>query len=182
MIKLDRISLKQYCELEDRSEYDFAMQYAFCFTEPVDEYGVGDLTEQSFGFIKDFQYSIEQGLSFDELIKTISDLSKVKDIGSEPIDKFIRFSNYLKESIRQIIEVENQLLSHEPDADEEAAGMDRFDRLGIYLQIRSLTGGDITKHEKVKSLPYSLCLTEMYTAKQMNDYERELIRIKQNKH
>jgi len=56
--------------------------------------------------------------------------------------------------------------------------MERFNGLGVYLQIRSLTNGDVTKFEQVRKLPYSLCFTEMFTAKQQSEYQKELIRIK----
>lgn len=185
MIELEKISLKEYIELEEerRVEYDFAMKYAFCFTEPVDEYKVGDFMELSFGFIKDLQYNIEQGIKFDQIIKTISELTnlKDKDLGSEPFDKIIRFSNYIKESIKQIVEVESEKLGHEPEPDEEQAGIERFEGLGVYLQIRSLTGGDVTKFEAVRNMPYSVCFTEMYTAKQLNEYEKELTEIMKRK-
>jgi len=75
MIELKRINVRQYVELEDKSEYDFAMKYAFIFTEPTDEYKVGDVMELSFGFIKDFQYEMEKGLTYDKLFQFISEVS-----------------------------------------------------------------------------------------------------------
>jgi hypothetical protein len=182
LIELNPISVSQYLELEDKSEFDFAMKFAFVFTEPIDEYKIGDIMEQPFGWVKDFQYEIEQGLSFAKLIDLVSETGKIKDIGKEPLDKFMRFANYLITSIQQIVEVENESLAYEPDPDEVEAGMDKFNGLGVYLQIRSLTGGDVTKFDQVRQLPYSLCFTEMYTAKQMSDYQKDLTRIKQNKH
>lgn len=181
MIELAAISLRQYVELEDRSEYDFAMKYAFRFKEPIDEYKLGDMTEQTFGLVKDLQYDIETGMTFDKLLDYIKQLSKVNDIGAEPIDKVMRFSNYLIESIKQIIEVENQSLSYEPDMDEEEAGMDRFTGLGVYLQMRSIATTFHITPQKVREWKYADALTEMYTAKQLNDYERELMKIKQRK-
>lgn len=179
MIELTSISVAQYLELEDKTEYDFAMKFAFVFKEPVDEYGIGDMMEQPFGYVKDFQYEIEQGLSFAKLIDLVTETKKIKNIGKEPLDKLMRFANYLITSIEQIVEVENESLAYEPDPDEIEAGMDKFNGLGVYLQIRSLTNGDITKFDQVRKLPYSLCFTEMYTAKQMSDYQKDLMKIKQ---
>lgn len=181
MIELSKISLRQYVELEDRTEYDFAMKYAFCFKEPIDEYKLGDLTELEFGTIKDLQYDIETGMTFDKLLNYIERLGKIKNIGTEPLDKVMRFSNYILESIKQIIEVENQILSHEPDIDEEEAGMDRFNGLGVYLQLRSIAITFHTTPNEVRKWKYADALTEMYTAKQLSDYERDLMKIKQRK-
>lgn len=182
MIELSPITVNEYLVLEDKSEYDFAMKFAFIFKEPIDEYGIGDMMEQSFGFIKDFQYEIEQGFSFNKLINLIAETKKIDDIGNQPLDKFMRFANYLITSIEQIVDVENESLAHDPEPEEIEAGMDRFNGLGVYLQIRSLTNGDVTKFDQVRKLPYSLCFTEMYTAKQMSDYQKDLMKIKQRPH
>jgi len=107
MIALNSISVAQYLELDDKSEYDFAMKFAFRFKEPIDEYKIGDVMEQPFGWVKDFQYELEQELTFAKLIDFVIETGKIKNIGKEPLDKFMRFSNYLITSIQQIIEVEN---------------------------------------------------------------------------
>lgn len=181
MIELKNISLREYVELEDRSEYDFAMKYAFRFKEPVDEYGLGDMTELTFGVIKDLQYDIESGMTFEKLLEYTERLGQIKAIGSEPLDKVMRFSNYIIESIKQIIDVENQTLSHEADPDEEEAGMERFNGLGVYLQMRSIATTFHITPQEVREWKYADALTEMYTAKQLNDYERDLMKIKQRK-
>lgn len=199
MITLKTITIRQYVELEDKSEYDFAMKYAFRFTEPKDEYGIGDIMELPFGFIKDFQYELEQGLKIEWLFDTVTDLiykTRPKGfkklswyikkklgfnfIGAEPLDKFMRFVNYLKESMKELIEAENIALAYEPTEKELNAGIERFNGLGVYIQIRSLTKGDLTKHEQIRALPYSLCFTELYTSKQLADYEKDITKLSQN--
>jgi hypothetical protein len=174
--------VRDYINLEDKSEYDFAIRYASIFTNQVDEYKVGDISELTFGFVKDTQYDLENGATFGKVIEIISDMEIVKDIGAEPLDKFVRFSNYLIESIKQIIDIENQTLSHTPDADEEEAGMNRFDDLGIYLQIRSIAQTFHIEPQKVREWKYSEAFVEMVTAKALNEYERELNKIKARKH
>ena len=178
MIELEKISVKQYVELEDRAEYDFAIKYATIFTNQDDEYGIGDVMELSFGFVKDFQYDLETGMSFEKLVGYVEKLTK-KKIGKEPLDKFIRFTNYLIESIKQIIEIESKTLAYDPTEREEMAGIGKFEGLGVYLQIRSLTKGDLTKYEPIRNMSYSLCFTEMYTAKQISDYEKELTKLRE---
>jgi hypothetical protein len=174
MITLDHITLSQYSNLEDKKEYDFAMKYAFIFTDPVDEYKIGDLMELPFGFIKDLQYEIEIGLTFTKLIDFIIEITNKKSIINEPLDKICRFGNYLTKGVKKIIEVEKIALAHEPSGEEEAAGIDRFNGLGVALQIRQLTRGDVTKSEVVRSLPYSVCFTELYICKLESDFQKEL--------
>jgi len=174
MIELLPLTVAEYSNLENTRDYDFAMLYAFKFTDPVDEYNVGDVMELPFGFIKDFQFELEHGLTFAKLVDFVLQYTGKKTVGPQPLDKFCRFANYLKKSIEDIIEIENQTLSYEPSDKEQNAGMDRFKDLGVYLQIRSLTGGDVTKVESVRALPYSLCFTELFAAKQLYEYNKEL--------
>lgn len=179
MIELANITVNQYLELEDKSEYDFAMKFAFIFKEPIDEYKIGDIMEQPFGFVKDFQYEIEQGLSFAKLIDLVVETKKIKNLGKQPLDKFMRFANYLITSIEQIVEVENESLAYEPDPDEVEAGMDKFNGLGVYLQMRSIATTFNITPQQVRTWTYSEAFTEMYTAKQMSDYQKDLMKIKQ---
>jgi hypothetical protein len=174
MIELQPLTVSEYFDLEDSSQYDFAMKYAFKFTDPVDEYGVGEVTELSFGFIKDFQWDLETGLTMAKLIDYVLQLTGKKTVKDEPLDKFCRFCSYLTDGVKTILDNEQETLAYEPTDQEQAAGMDRFKHLGVYLQIRSLTGGDVTRVETVRALPYSLCFTEMYTAKQLKEYEDEI--------
>jgi hypothetical protein len=176
MIELESITLSQYFDLSNEGkakEYDFAMKFTFPFTDPVDEYKVGDLREQPFGLIKDMQYDIEQGISFTQLLEYIQTITKIKDLKDEPLDKLCRFIAYLKDGIEQILEVEQQTLAYEASDIEVSSGIDRFQGLGVYLQIRSLTGGDVTKYDAVRALPYHLCYTELYTSKQLKEFEQE---------
>lgn len=174
MIELQNITVSQYFNLEDKSQYDFAMKYAFKFTDPVDEYNVGDVMELPFGVVKDLQYDIERGMNMNNMVDHVLKLTKKKSVANEPLDKFVRFCSYLVEGIKNIMEVEQVTLAYEASDKEQSAGIDRFKDLGIYLQIRSLTGGDVTKIDQVRALPYSTCFTEMYTQKQLKEYENDL--------
>jgi hypothetical protein len=178
MISIANISLNKYFSLtnEERVEYDFAMKYAFTFTDSVDEYAIGDIIELPFGIIKDIQFDLEHGLAFNKLLEYIKSLIK-KDIMPEPLNKICRFGQYLVKGVEEICEYEKQTLAYEAKADEEQAGIEKFNGLGVYMQIRSLTGGDVTKYDQVRALPYSLCFTELYTAKQLADYQNELNKI-----
>lgn len=183
MIELEQITVCQYLELEDKSEYHFAMKFAIQFTEPIDEFKIGDCMELPFGIVKDFQFDLEQGITFDKGLDYLSKITKrtIKQLTSEPVDKFFRGFNYLKKSIQDIIDVEAESLAHEPTEEEIEAGMDKFEGLGVYMQIRSLCNGDITKYVQIRALPYSLCFTEMYTAKQTAEYQKALSKIYQRR-
>ena len=45
MIELNDITLKEYFELEDKSEFDFAIKYGYTFNKGVDVFEIGDITQ-----------------------------------------------------------------------------------------------------------------------------------------
>ncbi len=117
---------------------------------------------------------IEQNqLDFFKIVDLVIEVLHRETVGPEPLDKFWRFFNYLKSGVISILETEKIALAYEPTAKEIEAGMDRFEGLGVYMQTRSLTGGDITKFEAVRRLPYSFCFTELNTVKQLHYYQQE---------
>ena len=176
MIELDPITVSEYVNLDPKEQepYNFALMFVKRFNTPVDEFKVGDVMDLSFGFVKDLQYEMERGISWQKLVDFVLEATKLENVADIPLDKFSRFANYLKKSVQTILDVEEQTLAYDPTDSEQSAGMDRFKNLGIYLQIRKLTGGDVTKYDAVRALPYSLCFTELYTSKQLHDYEQEL--------
>lgn len=177
MIELENITVSDYAnlDLKDQEPYNFAMAFVHRFNKPVDEYKIGDVMELPFGFIKDFQFELEQNtLSWLKMVEFVTQVLKKETIKDEPLEKFSRFSQYLKAEVQKILEVEEKTLAYESTSQELDAGMDRFKGLGVYLQIRKLTGGDITRYDQVRNLPYSLCFTELYTSKQLYEYEQEL--------
>ena len=71
MIELKRISVNDYIELDDKSQYDFAMRFAVKFNESVNEFEIIDIFELPFGFIIDYQFEMIQGMSLMRQIELI---------------------------------------------------------------------------------------------------------------
>ena len=78
MIILNDLTYKEYYNLEpdEQVEYDFAMKYGKRFNIPVDIFEVGDLTEQSFGFVKDLQFDMKEGLTWEKLFAMAIEILK----------------------------------------------------------------------------------------------------------
>ena len=173
MLELDRIILKQYLELEpdDRSDYDFALKFAIQFTKCEDTFSIKDVSEIEFGLVKEYMQRLEQ-MTYFELLDI---LKKIKDLNylNMPLDVFSRGVSWLNNEIENLIEIEGKMLVSNLSAKELNAG-DKLDGLGYYLQERELCGGDITKLEAIRSLPYSACFTELYARKKINDYQKAL--------
>ena len=185
MIEIKDITVSEYSEMEDKSEYDFAIDFAFTFQQSKDVYQIGDVTDLPFGVVKDMQDEIENGeMNFVRRCFWIDKIKSKKSgtwIGKEKLINFITGSNYLINEIEKLMNTERIVFTHEPTIEEEAAGLDRFNGLGIYMQLRKLAGNDITKIEAVKQLPYALCFTELYTMKQEYDFQKELNEIYKSK-
>lgn len=180
-MKLENISFAEFLSLEDKTEYNFAINYSYEFNEPIDEFNIGDFQELSFGLIKDLQDDFFNGMmDFTKMLEYITDVFKIKDIGNERIDKVFRLIAYIRTSIRNIINVELKSLSYESNNIEHDAGIDEFSLLGVYMQFHELTGGDVTKYEAVRAMPYHICFTELYTRKLKYEYQKRIERLNRN--
>lgn len=177
MIELNNITFLQYFELEDKSEYDYAIKYAYRFNEPVNHIQIPEFFQMPFGFVKDLQYDFSQGITWDQIFGY---LNKIKTDGYQnwKLLELCQMKTFLANQIDFINTIESEkLTSDNISADEVEAGIDELSELGIYLQIRELTGGDVTKNEAVRNTKYEDCFVELVTQKRLADYQRELRRI-----
>lgn len=178
MLVLDRISLLDYLQLDDRSEYDFWIKYSFeCGAKDVFE--VGNFMKLPFGFIKDQQYELSKGMPWEKLIEAFEILTKktIKELVAMPLEEIIQSRNYFINEMNKINLLESETLCHEPDEKELKAGIDRFNVLGVYLQIESLAGNDVLKIEEVKKLPYETCYLWLYSQSLKAEYQKDYIRL-----
>jgi len=185
MLELENLTYREFLESENRDEYLFASKYAKQYTDAIDIYGVGNIYEQPFGFVKDVQFDLETNqLSWDNLINFICQVSKkdIKEIYNESFLRVCQFRMYLINNIQALLDAEKKLLTSEASEDEQQAGLGLFENLGIFIQTDSLAGGDVLKHSEVRALPYSKCLTKLALNKQLKDYQDNMNRIINNKH
>lgn len=185
MIELEDISLKEYLELEEKDDYDFAIKYSkSIFNKPLDVFGIGDMTELTFGIIKDIQYDVLEGMNWIKFLEYLQTLTKInlKKLVNYKLTTICRVKSYIYEEIKRINEIETELLGYTPDSDEKSAGIDSFNQFGTYGQLRKLANEDITKLEDVKKIKYSICLMELYYQKTENEFQTQLMKIKSKKH
>jgi len=182
-MKIENLTFNEYFVLEDKSEQNFAIKYAKELNDPVDIFEIGDFTELTFKTVKDMQYSITNGLTWDdifELIESVKGISQ-KELGRRTIFDLARFKCYVDAEIQRINKVENMSLSHTPTNDEEIAGIDDLSDLGTYLQFRDLANEDITKIKEIEKIKYSDCLLELIARKRIYEY-RKAYNNRKNKH
>lgn len=170
MIELDDLTLREYFEIEDKTEWDFVLKYI----EARDVFKAGDFTELSFGLIKEIQEAINNGMIWDKLINFIARILKKKErvIGTYKLLDIGRFKSYMISEIERINAIEEQLLGHTPTAEEKQAGIEEFKKFGFYGQIRTLAKHDVTKIDEVENMVYSIGLTELAYQKTESDFKK----------
>ena len=91
------------------------------------------------------------------------------------------FYNHVVEEVERTISNENRLLNYTPDADEITAGIERFNKFGIFGTIDSLADGDLTKHKEILKMPYNVVFSKLLYMKEQGMYQKALINLKYRK-
>lgn len=175
---LQDISFTKYVGLsyESKKVYNYALRFGKI--EPYDEFGLGEFVDQEFGFVKDMQEFIcNQGMTWKEFLDEMSKKSgkTLKEICLLSIFKLQAARNYLYNQIQKINKIEANGLAYEPKDIEIQAGIDVFGKYRSFLQLDSLTGGDILKIDLIRKQPYSLCF-----AKLMLDHDKAIFEQRKN--
>lgn len=164
----------------DKLNYEqlFAIQNADEFQEAKDMCEIGDIYELEFGFIKDIQTDIE-----DDDLNLLKQIEYLKKITQKKLYLYetVVTCNYLVQNIIKILENESILLGGEATPEQREAGIETFAELGVFGQIRSLAGNDVTKVEQVRKTKYSICFMELIARKKEADYENRLNEIYRRK-
>jgi len=187
-IEHKRITLSNFLKLSDYetfSMYLIAINHSDYYNLVENCLQINDLMDYNYGLIKDFQQELTDD-SINSLNSQIDWLRKFVDINDDTIylDEVTRTIKYLYVAMDDLMNNETLLLSsnvNDISQEEAQAGLERFDRLGIYMQTRKLANYNILDIERVRNMKYSDCFIELYTQKQLDDYEQELNQIRNNK-
>ncbi len=176
-MEIERITLEQYLNLEEKSIYDFALKFVLKFNIPENVFNCNPISDMKFGFVKTMQAKIlSEHTIYDEIefVKECTDRNPLKMF----LDDYSRQLIYLVKELEGLSEREINLLTTEPTQKEINAGLHRFDGLGLYLQERELAGKDITKLDSIREMKYQDCFVELYTRKQERDFETAYSKLK----
>lgn len=177
-MEFENISINDFLNLDGtrREEYNFYLRYSVVTNKPVDHFKVGDMTERTFGLIKDLQYDMSHGMTWVKVVEYMK-IMTTKD-ASLDLATFMQQWTYIKKEIERITEIEDMLLAYTPDDDEVRAGIENLSELGSYLQFRQIAQSLNLTIDQVKEMRYDEGFLELVTQKRLSDYERELVRIK----
>jgi len=183
-MKVQDITFKQYVALQDRTLYDYYLEFGKFAAEDV--FKVGPFVDLPFGFVKDIQYHIvysKDGLTWYLFFEEISKLKQVKliDLADYSIFSIHKAVLYFRDQVGVINDMESNYLGHAATAEERQAGIDRFSSYGPFLQYDRLAGGDLLKFEEIKKLPYSVCFTKLKLDADNAEYQQAYNEILKNK-
>jgi hypothetical protein len=182
MLELKPITLNQYIELEDTSEYDFAMLYANKFSEAKNTFNLPDFREWSFGFVNDYTFMLNNGMNIlqqiEYILKLFSETNIEIEIGKLMLDEYCHLRNFINESIIEISQIENELLGKEPTQAEISAGIEtKFQGLQNHIKLSFLCNGDLTKAKKIEALSWSFCFNELLYRSRTKEFQTEFQKI-----
>lgn len=167
-MQLESINIGEYLHLDpDKKEaYDFAVKYSKqC--EPKDILNFGDIADKKFGEVKNFQTMVS---SKDFFVKFLTYFD-TKVIYLNVFDFFAFYNYFIKEVDR--INLAESSLAHKPTHEEEIAGIERFEKFGVGIQVDNLAMGQVWMYDTINNLPYKDCFFKLSYDKTSNDYQRD---------
>lgn len=176
---LKNIPFKKYLIAKNRKLYDYAIDFGFTFNKPVDHLKIGDFNTLPFGYVKEWEQELENGLRWDVALRLISERSgaSLKKLGKMRIVELCQQLSYVKNQVNIIREVERTLLAYSPSGNEIDAGIEEFAKFGAYPQLRQyaksfpgMTPSDVEK------LRYDVVLLELIYLKAESDFQQRLFK------
>ena len=180
-MQIKNISFRQYAELEDRAEYDYYLKYGFF--DPEDVFNTGKFLDLSFGEVKDMQYYMSSGLTWENFFKALSELKGLnyKELAERSIFDLHKARLYFAEQVSLINSMESDHLGHQATPEETQAGIEMFSSYGAFIQFDKLAGGDPLKYGEIKKLKYDLCFTKLKLEADRNEFNERYHEIIKNK-
>lgn len=176
-------TLSDYYKMADRFDIDNLFENGVF--KAIDHVGIGVFNENTFGFVKDFQYLYStKGLQFDEVAVLLIEhkiISK-ESLMNTNVFRVYETILYIKKSLDEINEIEHDKLSSSPKSDELMADIDRFAIFGAMLQYDSLSGGDVTKYPVIEKTPYNICFSKLHLEAERADFNEKLSNIRNRKY
>ena len=177
IIKAPNIDFKLYDSLTDRSQYDYYLRYGEF--KPANHYEHTELLNSSFGVVKDVQEILNYaGLNWEALNELIS-----VNIGDEPVFNLQQQRTWFKDQVEQINKLEANGLGHKASAEEEAAGLDRFEKYRSFPQLDKLmTWWPQYTKDQIRELDYTFCFTKLKYEADKREFEEDVNRLQRLKH
>lgn len=180
MKQLENITFKEFTELDDYTQnlYNYTARYSRKLNQPLDLFGIGDFTKLTFGQIKDLQYTFEKGIYYQDLFNFVIEVKGIKldKIVNKTFFHICKFRRFVEMELDKIQQLESNL-NFEASTIDRNAGIEELNQFGVMLQIDKLAGGDITKYDNIRALPYDICFAKLLMDKKTDEYKANINKI-----
>lgn len=199
------ISFREYFELKDKTEIDYFL--ANGNFKKKDHLHIKPLFEnRSYIFVKDCQHFMSAittdyrnflsiSINFLESIGRELDRELEKDLALQPLFYLYETFLFIHDEINRngkkgkgkliqrggINEMEKNGLRSEPSYEEKAAGIDNFNKFGVFAPLYKLCKRNLFDYEAAKKLPYHLCFTALFYEKTEFEFNKALSERRKNK-
>ena len=179
-MRLDRVTLKNFLKVSDANDFDYYIEILTNLKPRpfIGKYVLKTLGNIGFETVKDLQELLSRPkIDYLSMLVMLPDITVDYLLKQKIVDIF-HFYNHLINEIEITIKNENRLLNYIPDPDEIAAGIDRFNKFGIFGTIDSLADGDLLKHKEILKMPYNIVFSKLLYMKEQGMYQKALIKLK----
>jgi hypothetical protein len=168
-----------FAELFELPAEDFSMYQTIGLSLNPDSWGVLDLLEWSYITVKQIQDKMSDAYDYETMIWIIKELTKMDadKIMQKKWHDVFSFFNFVIAQIKKANELEQKLI-YEPDADEEKAGIEKYNQFSYFATIDRLAGGDPLKYDGVGNIQFSVIYSKLLLNRVDNEFSKALIRIK----
>lgn len=176
-------TLGEYVAGINREQTDFVLKYGEL--EPLDLFGVGDIFDQSFGFVKDAQEWLNySGADWEKYIELLKEHNFIREanLAGLSVISLRKSILYLVEAIEVVNKLESENLGSTPSADEVRAGVEVFKKYRSLPQMDKLAHGKLWKYEDVRRTAYGLCYTKLMLEADRAEFNEKLLKIRTKKH
>lgn len=179
-LNVERLTVRQYNNLLDTSEIDQWIKYSQLFKEPINNFELSDIEKLKFIEVKDLQQKLATGLSILDIIEILNQKG-IEYLDTELFKVSQQFYWFVQQ-IESINERENSTLSGNGSTSEQIeAGIEVFEKYGIYTQVISLAEYHGVLPEVIEQREYNRCFIELLYLKDKHDFQKRLSDIRQAK-
>lgn len=184
-MKVKDYTLLEYFSMQDEEALsEIAWRLKNGKFNKVDHFNTGGYKNASMGFIKLLQLQLGNGsFSWKSFIKAIQDECKLDEslVLNETVYRCKEQIEFLVDQIETVNNLERNNLAGYQDKDSEAAGIDRFNKYGHFIQIDTLANGDVLKYKQIEKEPYMLMFNKLMLEADRSNYNARLAEIRRKK-
>lgn len=179
-MQVTNITLNQYLSLDADSlfEYNWVIEYSNEFNTPENHFNI-DIYKCSFGFVKDLQYYLEHGLTWQQFIESVQEELK-QNILENDLLSICQFRKFLINKIEEIVRIESESLDTGISAQDERAGIERLAPFGVYAQLRQYAQAFNQTIDWARKQKYEEAFTELAYQAALSNYQEKLFKIRQS--